>query len=291
MKHCVLGILAIVLSSLPAAADSSPFKHADEQKTWQWILERAAKKQWIEKDRKGNVLWVGFYDEEKKRGNRYAGSVMFDADGHVWRATFNEQKFKNEELARLFKGFPRLKQFTNWHNGLFRGKGKNPYSGEGVAAAKRGVLAHINFGGSSFNDDGLAAAAALPSMRELIVYHTAVTDAGIQRIRNARHITRLRLGPQFSLRVTGAACKDIANMTGLQYLHLNEMWLKWDGELEHLAALKGTLKELELKETQIVPGDLAKLRSALPGTRITHTPPDQKSIERMKRRMARESKK
>jgi len=287
--NCAILSVVVLAASPAAAAEPSPFKHPDEEKTWRWILQRAGKKQWIEKDRKAKIAWVGFYDEEKKRGNRYAGSVMFDDDGHVWRATFNGQKFTNEELARLVRGFPRLRQLTNWHNGLYRGKDKNPYSGEGLAAAKGGVLEHINFGGSSFNDDGLAAAAELASMRELIVYHTAVTDEGIRRIRDARHITRLRLGPQFSLKVTGAACKDLARMKGLEYLHLNEMWLNWESELEHLAALNGTLKELELKQTEVAEADLARLRESLPGVKISHTPPEPKFLEQMKRRLSRKA--
>ncbi len=254
-------------------ADEPASLFADEAEavTWKWLLARSGRAEHVERDGHGHVKWVGFRDEKNERGDYYTGSVDLNADSHVVKATFNAPHFTNDDLARL-ASFKRLKSLTTWHNGWVKADDKSPYSGAGLTHLRSLPLEAFNVGGSWFNDDGMQAAATLPELRELQVYHTRISDAGIRALRGNKSLRKLVIGPQFSQRLSEKCLADIASLPQLEELEFNEVLLTWDGGLHELAALKDQLQKLKLEATFISPDDFAKLKAALPQTAIDYKP-------------------
>jgi hypothetical protein len=263
-------LLLALTTPLPSAEPASPLADRAEAETWQWLLERSGREEHVERDRDGRVKWIGFRDEKNERGDYYTGSLDLDAQGHVVKATFNAPHFTNEDLARL-ANFKRLKTLTTWHNGWVKDEDKSPYSGAGLAHLASLPLESFNVGGSWFNDDGMRAATKLPHLRELQVYHTRISDAGIHALRGNETLRKLVIGPQFSQRLSEKCLADIATLKQLEELEFNEVLLTWTGGLQELAVLKDQLRRLKLEATLISAEDLAKLKAALPSTVIDYT--------------------
>lgn len=249
-----------------------------EEQTWRWLLERARRKEYVERDPQGNVKWISFLDEAKQRGDFYAGSLTLDAAGHVERMTFNSAHFKNEEFERLAK-FSKLRFLTAWHNGDARARSSTNYSGAGLRDLKDLPLETINVGGSLFNDEGLKAASELPSLLELKVYHTRITNAGMRVLRNNDRIVRLHI----SARLTDACLEDVATMSKLEELQFDDIIFTWEGGLKHLASLKDQLKTFKSAQSLIADADMEQLRAALPNTKIDYTPAKPEQIRELKK--------
>lgn len=285
MPHLV-PVLLVLGATVLAQAEPPVFADPEEAKTWKWLLERAGAREHVERDRNGKLKWVGFYDEEKKRGNFYRGSVTLEG-GRVVKMVFNQAHFTNDDLKRI-AAFRKLRTLTAWHN-WDRENPKNPVtcSGAGLVHLKGTAIESVNFGGSRFNDEGVKAAVQLPTLKELIIYHTAVTDEGVKALADDDHIEVVRLGPQYSLRVTDRSLEPLSRMKALKRLELNETMLSWEGGLKHLVRLKGRLESFACKKGLIAEADLERLRQALPGTKIEYTRAEDRYIDRMKRIAAR----
>ncbi len=285
VKSLVFSFLFLLLA--PAASADDIFADAQERETWRWLLKRADRTEHVERDRKGKLKWVGFYIAEKEKGDYYSGSLTLEA-GRVVKMVFNNANFTNDDFKRI-AAFKRLKTLTAWHNGWDKQKDgdKSVYSGAGLVHFKSTPIESVNFGGSWFNDEGVAAATKVPSLKQLIIYHTRVTDEGLKALAGDTHIELLRLGPQYSMKVSGKALEPISRMKALKHLELNETWLSWEGELEHLTRLKGQLETFTCKVGLIAEGDLKKLKAALPDTKIEYTRAEEKFVEKMKRVRAR----
>lgn len=246
--------------------------------TWQWILERADQTEHVELDRNGQVAWIGFEGE-----NQYQCSIQLDPQGRVIRATFNEAVFSDQDLHKL-AGFKHLLVLTAWHN--FKSGTDisitNPYSGAGLEAFAGSKLESVNFGGSYFDDAGIIAGTRVPSLKELIIYHTRVTNAGMEALAGDTHIEYVRLAPQFSLTINDDALPHLAKMQALRHLEINEALLTWEG-LQYLTQLKGQLEQLTFKQTEISAEDMAKLQEALPEVSIEHTQPEADQVAKLRR--------
>lgn len=282
----VLPLILVVLFPWPAIAEEPIFAEAKERETWEWLKERAGRTEHVERDRQGKLKWVGFRNEEEQKGDYYSGSLELE-DGRVVQMVFNKAHFTNEDLRRIAT-FHHLKKLVAWHNwDREDSRNEETCSGAGLVHLKPTAIESINFGGSRFNDVGMRASLELPQLRELIVYHTFVTDAGVAAIADHPGLTTVVLGPQHSQRVTQAALEPLSKIPNLKHLELNETLLAWDGGLEHLAGLKGQLETFTCKEGYIPEGDLEKLKAALPETKIEYTPADEQQLARMQRAEAR----
>ena len=269
----------------PTASAKQLMASPAEHEVYQWLLKRAGKQEHVEIKRE-KLEWIGFAGE-----NRYTCSLRLDEAGFVVEATFNQAGFYNDELEKL-ANFKKLRKLTAWHN-FRKGElhkfrdGENPTSGAGLAAFQGGALESINFGGSPFDNHGVAAAAGVESLKELIVYHTQVDDQGCEALRGNTHIEYVSLGPQYSLRITDRALPALASMRALKHLEINETRLTWEG-LRHLAALQGQLEKVTFNQAWIDESDLAKLRAALPEAEISYTPAEAKFREQMQRNIDRQ---
>jgi hypothetical protein len=283
----VLGGLVDVAAAQATAQDLMADRA--EYEVYRWLLERAGKQEHVQLKPDGRLDWIGFAGE-----NRYTCGLQLDAAGHVIQATFNQAGFYNNELERL-AAWKKLRKLTAWHNfregelHKFR-EGENPTSGAGLAAFGEAALESVNFGGSPFDDEGLKAAAGVPSLKELIVYHTRVSDQGCRHLRGNSHVEYLRLGPQFSMRISDACLEHVATMKALKHLEINETHLTWNG-LRQLTALQDTLEQLTFNQAWIAEEDLAKLRQALPRVELSYTPAEAKQVEQMQRAEQRRAEK
>ena len=257
--------------------------------TWNWLLARAGRKEHVERDGQGRLKWVGFYDEEKQRGDYYSGSLTVDGEGAVTKLTFNAAHFSNDDLQRL-AALKKLHVLTAWHNGWVKAEDKTPYNGAGLRHLKELPLESVNFGGSWFDDAGMQAANELPHLRELQVYHTRVTAAGIRALRGNDHLRKLVIGPQYSQRITEACLADIATLKNLEELDFNETILTWEGGLKHLAALKEHLKKLKFDQALIPADDLQQLQAAVPEATIEYVEAKPEHVKQMQEAQARAAK-
>ena len=276
MLFFVSGMALPVYSAEPAQQFSDP----QEATTWAWLLERAGRKEHVEKDNQGRVKWVGFFDEEKKRGDYYSGSLEINAEGHATKLTFNAAHFSNDDLQRL-AALKHLRILTAWHNGWVKSSDKSPYSGAGLKHLKELPLEAVNFGGSWFNDEGMQAANELPYLLELQAYHTQITDAGIKALANNRNLKRLIIGPQYSQRLTENCLADIATIRQLEELAFNETLLSWEGGLKHLVVRKDQLKKFKIENGFVSEEDLKRLTSELPNTKIEYTAAKPEHLKQM----------
>lgn len=270
-----------------AAAATSPFADPQEADAWKWFVERAKRKEHIERDgRTQKVKWVGFFDEEKQKGDYYSGSVDLDADGRVVKLTCNAQHLSNDDLARL-AAFKRLKTLTAWHNGWVKEADKTPYSGAGLKHLKELPLEAVNFGGSWFNDEGMAAARELPHLRTLHAYHTRATDAGVTALRGHPTLKHLVIGPQYSQKISEKCLADVAALPALTELDFNETILTWDGGLKLLAGRGEQLTRIKFDQGLIPAEDLEMLRAALPKTTIEYVEAKPEHAEQMRKAAAK----
>src|SRR5204862_3351285 len=133
-------------------------------------------------------------------------------------------------------------------------------------------------GGSSFNDEGMAACAALPRLRELRIWHTMATDAGVAKLATMTTLKVVHLGPQFTPRITDAAVASLASIQSLETVSVMETRLSWEKSLGRLKDLPA-LKLLELHQDEVSEEDLARLKSELPGVKVDWTPPTDQQKE------------
>lgn len=160
---------------------------------------------------------------------------------------------------------------------------KEKFTGAGVAhLAGLPALETFGCGGSSFNDEGMAACATLPKLRELRVWHTMATDAGVAKLSGMTTLKVVHLGSQFTPRITDASVLSLSAIKSLETVSVMETRLSWEKSLSGLKGLP-SLKLLELHFDEISDEDLAKLRSEFPGVKVDYKPPTDEQKEWLRR--------
>jgi len=160
---------------------------------------------------------------------------------------------------------------------------KDKFSGAGVAhLAALPNLQVFGCGGSSFNDEGMAACATLPKLRELRIWHTMATDAGVEKLASMTSLKVVHLGPQFTPRMTDATVVSLAGIKSLETVSVMEMRLSWDKSLKRMKELP-SLKLLELHLDEISEEDLVKMKAELPGVKVDWKPPTDEQKEWLRR--------
>jgi hypothetical protein len=159
---------------------------------------------------------------------------------------------------------------------------KDKFTGAGVAhLTELPKLEMFGCGGSSFNDEGMAACAKLPHLQELRIWHTQATDAGTAKLASMTTLKIVHLGPQFTPRMTDASLAALAGIKSLETVSVMETRLGYEKSLGRMKELPA-LKLLELHQDEISEEDLAKLKSELPGVKIDWTPPSDQQKEWLK---------
>lgn len=186
-------------------------------------------------------------------------------------------KFSDDGM-KAFAGFKSLRKCTFFHILM-----KEKFTGAGVVhLAGLPKLETFGCGGSSFNDEGMAACATLPRLRELRVWHTLATDAGVAKLAGMTTLKVIHLGPQFTPRITDAGVAGLAAIKSLETVSVMETRLSWEKSLSRMKELP-SLKLLELHLDEIPDDDLATLKAELPSVKIDYKAPTAEQREWLRR--------
>lgn len=189
-------------------------------------------------------------------------------------------KFSDDGM-KAFASMKGLRKCTFFHVLM-----KEKFTGAGVVhLAGLPRLETFGCGGSSFNDEGMAACAKLSHLRELRIWHTLATDAGVAKLEGMTTLKVVHLGPQFMPRITDAAVVSLASIKSLETVSVMETRLAWGKSLSRMKDLPA-LKLLELHEDEISEEDLALLRSGLPGVKVDWKAPSAEQKEWLRRNYA-----
>jgi len=261
--------LAFLLPSNLEAKDALKLTDGAEQKAWETLAERFKEGPEYKKNEDGAIISARMKDYRKsgKKGGWF--EIQIDPkSGHVVKVSSDRASLSNEELA-LLASFEQLETLTLWHNQpANKDDNEDRYDGKGLAAlTKLSNLTDITLAGGAFDDDGMAAAAKLPHLKYLGIWHTDVTDVGLIALKDHPTFERIKLGPFWRERITDAGMAALAEVPNLKEVVIGETWLTFPG-LASFIPLDGQLKELDLSNTLIEPGAVEKLRRKMSKTDI-----------------------
>jgi len=189
----------------------------------------------------------------------------------------NGGDFTDEGVKQLAK-FPKLQTIAFFH------PSKN-FTGSGLATlADLKGFDNLTVGGTnSFGDAGMVALGKLTGLKNLRVYHSDVTETGLQQLKNLKNLTSLLVGQRLSMKPPVALCDDtmdvLVTLPALESLTLNEARLKYES-LAKLKALKH-LKRLTLDSIDLSSSDVERLNKDLPGVQIKFTAPNEAGLKRI----------
>jgi len=209
---------------------------------------------------------------DRKEDTKDGGSLAFTIeDGQVIAVRGNRARLHDAQFA-WFGAFESLRSIKLDHNFDDKTTEEIEFDGSGLSAlSSSNTLEVVRLAGGSFGDAGAQAAAQLPHLKELIIFHTQVTDAGIQHLQDHPSLEKLVLGPAYAEDgITNVSMAPLAAIPNLRDVTLNEMILTWEEGLEHLVAGNDHFERIDLARSAIPPKDLAKLREAMPETTIEH---------------------
>lgn len=159
------------------------------------------------------------------------------------------------------------------------------FSGAGLMAlAALPNLERLTIAGSAeFGDDGLAAVAQIPHLKEFRTWHVGASAEGIRKLKALKDLKSLTIGQRLASKPPVMLSDDtvtaVAEMPSLEMLSLQEARLTLPalGKLKQLPNLKRlTLDGIDIPEAQI-----AELRQQLPKTEIKWTAPNDAAKKRI----------
>lgn len=196
------------------------------------------------------------------------------AAGRVTKLIGNGPLLTNEGFGSLAK-LPELRSVRIDHNTPAPGSGGDmeQYDGSGLAALADSKLEEIKIG-HAFDDDGMAALAKVKALRSATIGHSRATDAGIAHFAKHPNLEEFHISPQGRPnRVTNKCLPALATIPKLKRLGIHETFVTYDGGLEYLKGLMGSLEFVSFKNALVLPGDVEKLKADHPKLVIeTSTP-------------------
>jgi len=134
-----------------------------------------------------------------------------------------------------------------------------------VSLSKLSNLASLSFYGAAIQGKGLASLRELKHLKELVLDDTEIDDVGASNLSALVELQKLYLS---STMIEGVGLKHLAGMHKLKVLHLYSTDVS-DKAVQYLTVLR-TLKELNVRQTQITGAGIARLKEALPKTKIAY---------------------
>lgn len=263
--------VGLMLWGQAALAEEIKLPHADEQAAWEKIADRFTGKPEAKQDRQGRLQRIevrGFKLDKPDKG--WARVTLDPETGHVIEVASDRAGFTNDEF-QLFMPFKHLHKLTLWHNKNFHDKDApvENYDASGLKYLKElPKLQRITLAGGGFGDEGMRAAAELPHLKYLGMWHCRVTDAGIAHLEKHPAFESIRLGPFWAERITDKSLASLASCPQIKEISLSESYLTYENGLKHLVAVKETLQLLDLRNSLLEPADVEKIKAALPETEV-----------------------
>jgi hypothetical protein len=257
-----LFLLPLLALGLVCRADDATLRFPEEQAVWKAIAARFTEPPKVKTDSAKTLELAVTGVRGSKTPDAGSASVTVDkSSGHVIAVTANAANFSDAEIS-AFAAFSELNNLTLYHNSGFTGTGL-------ANLAKLKKLERVTLAGGSLEDVGMRELAKFPALRELRVFHSKFTDAGVEAFRNHPTIEYIWIGPQWSSRQTDKSIAALATCPKLRKLAIDQTWLTWDGSLKDLAARKTPVAEIDFVNCIIEPADVEKLRQATPSSKIT----------------------
>jgi len=185
----------------------------------------------------------------------------------------------SDEGVQGFAALKSLRTLKFFHTG-------KSFTGTGlVKLAELPRLSSLTVAGSlAFGDEGMAAVAMLPHLREFRTWHAGSTLEGMKKLSALKDLKSLTLGQRLAYAPpTSLSDETIAvliQMKSLETLQLEEARLKLDAlvQLKQLPELKKlTLEGIDLMET-----DVDRLRAELPKVELKWTTPNETYLKRIR---------
>lgn len=199
-------------------------------------------------------------------------SLVHDDRGRVLAIAGNGPWLPNAALAEL-AALPELRIIAMDHNVRPELGWKHPdFDGSGFAGFARSRLMTVRIG-AGLQDKGLAALASVPSLRELAIGHSQITEAGLDPLRGHAGLTTLRISEmgRFPPRVLGI----FASLPNLSSAGFGEAYVTYAGGLDLLEPCIGRLRRIDLRMCLVPAADLARLTAAHPAAEILTSTPEQ----------------
>lgn len=258
----------MLISFLPVFGEVK-LKDAGENAAWEKIRSRFNGKTEVRKNSKGKPWQVKVYGfKDDKKGGGWARISIGD-NGRVFEVSSDRAGFTNEEF-KIFVAFKELEKLTLWHNSNFHDK-KAPienYGGAGLVHLKSlKKLSRVTLAGGGIDDEGLKAAAELPNLKYIGMWHVVATDEGFSYFRGNKTIEELRLGPFWAKQLTDKTLDHLSECPNLKVLKFGETYLTYEG-MKNLVKIKDSLKELDLENSVVSPEDVEKIKKDLPNTKV-----------------------
>jgi hypothetical protein len=247
---------------LSCAADDSPVRFPEEQAAWKAMAARFTEAPKVKADSAKTVeLAVSGLRGSTPPNTAATASIVVDkATGHVITVGGNGANFNDDELGS-FAAFSELNNLALFHNSGFTGAGLAKLTG-----LKK--LERVTLAGGSLEDAGMRELAKFPALRELRVFHSKFTDAGVAAFRDNPTLEYIWIGPQWSSRQTDKSIAALATCPKLKKLAIDQTWLTWEGSLKALATRPTPVADIDFVNCIIEPADMEKLKQATPSAKI-----------------------
>jgi hypothetical protein len=197
-------------------------------------------------------------------------SCIYDANGRVLALTGNGPWLRDESL-RALKGMPELMIVRFDHNGFLRNHPMSTlYSGTGFDVLSDSKLVEIKLT-LGINDAGMVQAAKIKGLKSFAVVHSQVSEAGVKFFEGHPSLESFSVAEMGN--VSQAALASIAKMPKVEHVGFHEAFVTYEGGLEHLLAMKGRLKTLDLSMSLVNAADLELVRADHPDAKITTISP------------------
>ena len=146
-------------------------------------------------------------------------------------------------------------------------------------------LSSLTVAGSlAFGDEGMAAVAKLPHLKEFRTWHAGSTLEGMKKIAALKDLKSLTLGQRLAYAPPTSLSDEtipvLLEMKSLETLQLSEARLKPDVLLE-LKQLPG-LKKLTLEGIDLPAADAERLKTGLPNVDVKWTAPNETYLKRIR---------
>jgi len=185
----------------------------------------------------------------------------------------------SDEGVQGFAALKSLRTLKFFHPG-------KSFTGTGLAKlAELPRLSSLTVAGSlAFGDEGMAAVAMLPHLREFRTWHAGSTLEGMKKLSALKELKSLTLGQRLAYAPPTSLSDEtvavLAGMKSLETLQLEEARLKFDA-LVQLKQLP-ELKKLILEGIDLAEADVDRLRVELPKVEVKWTAPNETYLKRIR---------
>jgi len=219
---------------------------------------------------------VKFSAKADGAASRHVVYAHHDAQGRVVGLLGNGPTLCNEAFGWI-AGLPELRVIRIDHNTPVPKSPvpKEQYDGTGIIALKDGKLEELGIG-HAFSNAGMAAAAKLPSLKKIHIFHSLVTDEGTAHLKGhaALEDVQFDTGAGTGRPMRPATYAVLATLPRLKRVAMHETFVKWEDGFSHLQPLSGQIEAISLTNTLVVPADLARLKTEFPKATFTLSSPE-----------------